>query len=106
MKIEKKNEVYVTIKGDPHVHYELSDYFSFEVPEAKFLKRNPRYKYWDGMIRLYSPGTGELYGGLLDHLHEWANEKSYNTSYQPSHVTRALHPPKPPHNKRTILTIV
>ena len=80
--IKKKNEVYVTIKGDPHVHYELSDYFSFEVPEAKFLKRNPRYKYWDGMIRLYSPGTGELYGGLLDHLHEWANEKSYNISYE------------------------
>ena len=80
--IKKKNEVYVTIKGDPHVHYELSDYFSFEVPEAKFLKRNPRYKYWDGMIRLYSPGTGELYGGLLDHLREWANEKSYNISYE------------------------
>ena len=80
--IKKKNEVYVTVKGAPHVHHELSDYFSFEVPEAKFLKRNPRYKYWDGMIRLYSPGTGELYGGLLDHLHEWANEKSYNISYE------------------------
>ena len=80
--IKKKNEVYVTIKGDPHVHYELSDYFSFEVPEAKFLKRNPRYKHWDGMIRLYSPGTGELYGGLLDHLHEWAHHKQYQISYE------------------------
>ena len=72
--IKKKNEVYVTIAGAPHIHHELSDYFSFEVPEAKFLKRNPRYKYWDGMIRLYSPGTGELYGGLLDYLNEWAYE--------------------------------
>ena len=80
--IKKKNEVYVTIKGDPHVHYELSDYFSFEVPEAKFLKRNPRYKHWDGMIRLYSPGTGEQYGGLLDHLHEWAHHKQYQISYE------------------------
>ena len=80
--IKKKNEVYVTIKGDPHVHYELSDYFSFEVPEAEFLKRNPRYKHWDGMIRLYSPGTGELYGGLLDHLHEWAHHKQYQISYE------------------------
>jgi superfamily II DNA or RNA helicase len=80
--IKKKNEVYVTIKGAPHVHHELSDYFSFEVPEAKFLKRNPRYKYWDGMIRLYSPGTGELYGGLLDHLQEWAHERAYTVGFE------------------------
>jgi len=80
--IKKKNEVYVTIGGAPHIHHELSDYFSFEVPEAKFLKRNPRYKYWDGMIRLYSPGTGELYGGLLEHLFEWAYERAYTISYE------------------------
>jgi|TARA_Y100000033_G_scaffold20568_1_gene19347 superfamily II DNA or RNA helicase len=80
--IKKKNEVYVTIAGAPHIHHELSDYFSFEVPEAKFLKRNPRYKYWDGMIRLYSPGTGELYGGLLDHLNEWAYERAYTIGYE------------------------
>ena len=70
LSVKKKNEVYVTIQSaEPHVHHELSDYFSFEVPEAKFLKKNPRYKYWDGTIRLYSPGTGELYGGLMKHLH-------------------------------------
>ena len=53
LSIKKKNEVYVTVQSaEPHVHHELSDYFSFEVPEAKFLKKNPRYKYWDGTIRL------------------------------------------------------
>ena len=51
--VKKKNEVYIKIQGDSHIHHELADYFSFEVPEAKFLKRNPKYKYWDGMIRLY-----------------------------------------------------
>ena len=62
LSVKKKNEVYVTIQSaEPHVHHELSDYFSFEVPEAKFLKKNPRYKYWDGTIRLYSPGTCLLY---------------------------------------------
>jgi len=71
LSVKKKNEVYLTIQSaEPHVHHELADYFSFEVPEAKFLKKNPRYKYWDGMIRLYSPGTGELYNGLLKHLYE------------------------------------
>ena len=36
--IKKKNEVYV-IAGAPHIHHELS-IFSFEVPEAKFLKKS------------------------------------------------------------------
>ena len=76
--VKKKNEVYIKIQGDSHIHHELADYFSFEVPEAKFLKRNPKYKYWDGMIRLYSPATGELYGGLYDHLSLWASEHNYN----------------------------
>ena len=53
--VKKKNEVYITIHSDEeYVHRELADYFTFEVPEATFLKRNPRYKYWDGTIRLYS----------------------------------------------------
>ena len=81
--VRKKNEVYITIhSAEEHVHRELSDYFTFEVPEAKFLKRNPRYKYWYGTIRLYSPGTGELYHGLRKHLESWAYEKQYNISYE------------------------
>jgi len=75
--ITKKNEVYLKINAEPHIHYELSDYFSFEVPEAKFLKKNPKFRYWDGTIKLYSPGTGELYSGLLSHLKEWCQEKKY-----------------------------
>ena len=80
--VKKKNEVFLRLESEPHVHRELSDYFSFEVPEAKFLKRNPRYRYWDGTIHLYSPGTGELYGGLLPHLKEWCNERSYTLTYE------------------------
>ena len=80
--VSKKNEVYCKIYAEPHVHYELSDYFTFEVPEAKFLKRNPRYKYWDGSIRLYSPGTGEIYGGLINHLKLWCQERQYSLEYE------------------------
>lgn len=82
--IKKKNEVYFQLYAEPHVHRELSDYFSFELPEAKFLKRQPRYKYWDGTIHLYSPGTGELYCGLLSHLKTWCNERQYTLSYEHS----------------------
>ncbi len=83
LSIKKKNEVYIQIfSKEPHVHQELADYFTFEVPEAKFLKKNPRYKYWDGTIRLYSPATGELYHGLRKHLQSWADEKQYTVEYQ------------------------
>lgn len=80
--IRKKNEVFLQIQSEPHVHRELSDYFSFEVPEAKFLKRNPKYRYWDGTIHLYSPATGELYGGLLPHLKVWCGERQYQLQYE------------------------
>ena len=81
--VKKKNEVYITIHSDEeYVHRELADYFTFEVPEAKFLKKNPRYKYWDGTIRLYSPATGDLYHGLMKHVQTWADEKQYIVEYE------------------------
>ena len=65
--ISKKNEVYLRVDTEQYIHQELADYFTFDVPNAAFLQRQRRYKYWDGKIRLYSPGTGELYVGLYDY---------------------------------------
>ena len=91
--VKKKNEVYITIHSDEeYVHRELADYFTFEVPEAKFLKRNPRYKYWDGTIRLYSPATGDLYHGLLDRLQVWAAEKQYVVELSLIHISEPTRP--------------
>ena len=39
--IKKKNEVYVTVKAEPHINQELSDLFTFDVPGAKFM---PQYR--------------------------------------------------------------
>ena len=36
--IRKKNEVYLKVQAEPHISYELADYFTFEVPQAKFRK--------------------------------------------------------------------
>ena len=80
--IKKKNEVYLTVDADPHVHHELADYFTFEVPSAKFLQRTKRYRRWDGKIRLYSPGTGEMYVGLLDYLQEWCDRNGYEYEFE------------------------
>ena len=81
--VKKKNEVYVSVHSDEeHIHRELADYFTFEVPEAKYLKKNPRYRHWDGTIHLYSPGTGALYCGLMDHLQTWADEREYKIYHE------------------------
>jgi len=74
--VEKKNEVFLKIDAEQHIHKELSEYFCFDVPNAKFM---PHYKkrHWDGKIRLYSPGTGEIYVGLYNYLREFMSKKGY-----------------------------
>ena len=79
--IRKKNEIFLTVKAEPFIQQELSDYFTFEVPGAKFMPQY-RSKYWDGKIRLYSPHTGEIYVGLLDKVISWAKKCDYKIEFE------------------------
>ncbi|WDS61237.1 RNA-DNA + DNA-DNA helicase [Synechococcus phage S-BM3] len=79
--ISKKNEVYLKIECEPHIKYELSDQFTFDVPEAAFMP-SYRSKHWDGKIRLFSPHTGEIYCGLLDRLITWCGEHEYKMKFE------------------------
>ena len=79
--IQKKNEIYLKVETEPHIHQELFDYFTFEVPGAKFMPQY-RNKYWDGKIRLYSNHTGEIYVGLLDKLVSWAKRYEYTIEFK------------------------
>ena len=79
--ISKKNEVFLKIEAEPHVYYELSDYFTFEVPGAKFMPQY-RSKYWDGKIRLFSNHTGEIYVGLLDKLIQFCEDHKYTYQFE------------------------
>jgi superfamily II DNA or RNA helicase len=79
--IQKKNEIYLKVESEPHIHQELSEYFTFEVPGAKFMPQY-RSKYWDGKIRLYSNHTGEIYVGLLDKLVAWAKNCEYTVEFK------------------------
>jgi len=78
--ISKKNEVYLKIQSEPHVFQELSDRFTFEVPNAKFMPQY-RKKYWDGKIRLFSNATGEIYVGLLDKVITFCNQHNYTYDF-------------------------
>ena len=81
--ISKKNEVFLKIEAEPHVYYELSDYFTFDVPGAKFMPQY-RNKYWDGKIRLFSNHNGEMYVGLLDKLIKFCEDHDYTYEFRES----------------------
>ena len=79
--ISKKNEVYLNVETDKGIARELSDFFTFEVPGAKFM---PQYKnrMWDGKIRLFSIQTGEIYVGLLSYIEEFAKRNEIDIEYK------------------------
>ena len=70
MLVSKVNEVYIKVDVEPYIQKELSDFFTFEVPGAKFMP-SVRNRYWDGKIRLFSPANGQIYTGLLPYLKEF-----------------------------------
>ena len=81
MIISKKNEVYIIIETEPSIGRELSDFFTFEVPGARFM---PSYKkrIWDGKIRLYNQMNGEIYFGLLPYIQEFAKRNEIEIEYK------------------------
>ena len=81
MIISKKNEVYLNIKTEPNYARELSDFFTFEVPGARFMP-SYRNKYWDGKIRLFNQMNGEVYVGLLPYIEEFAKRNELNIEYK------------------------
>jgi superfamily II DNA or RNA helicase len=75
MKISKVNEVYLQLEVDEDISREISDYFTFEVPGAKFMPQF-RNRMWDGKIRMFSPHNGRIYVGLLPYIKEYCTKKS------------------------------
>ena len=79
--IEKVNEVYLKIKTEPHIEYELRDRFTFEVPNKKFMPQY-RNKYWDGYVHLYNLKTKRIYVGLLDKIIAFCENHGYTYQFE------------------------
>ena len=75
MKISKIDETYIHLEVEDGLERELTDYFTFEVPGAKFMPHY-RKKLWDGKIRLFSPHNGRIYVGLLPYIKEFCSRNS------------------------------
>jgi superfamily II DNA or RNA helicase len=86
--VEQVDDVNIRVFSDAGIEQELSNFFMFEVPGAKFM---PAYKarLWDGKIRLYDIQRKTLYAGLQSYVKEFANRNGYqfipakNDTYKP-----------------------
>jgi len=76
IQIEKFNETYIKVHCEDSIAQELSNYFTFEVPGARFIP-SVRNKKWDGKIRLFNSGTHHIYAGLIEYVEDFAKQNSY-----------------------------
>jgi superfamily II DNA or RNA helicase len=76
IKVTKKNEAYLKIETDPSTGQEICDFFTFDVPGARFMP-SYRARAWDGKARLYNMYRQELYVGLLPYLKEFSESLGY-----------------------------
>ena len=80
MIIEKVDDVHVKVHCESDIAQELSAYFTFNVPGAKFSPAF-RNRVWDGKIRLFSAATHYIYGGLVPYIQQFANERDYDVEF-------------------------
>lgn len=80
IKIEKMNNVYLRIFADSGIAQELSEFFTFEVPGARFTPAY-RAKLWDGRIRMFDLHRKTLYVGLLKYVQDFAERNGYEIEY-------------------------
>ena len=80
IKIEKLDEVYVRVFSDSSIEQELTDFFTYEYPGARFTPQY-RARLWDGKVRLYDQVRKTLYLGLVTYVEEFATRNGYAVEY-------------------------
>lgn len=80
VRVTRYNETYDRIVCDPGIGQEINQYFTFDVPGAKFMPA-VRNKVWDGKIRIYKMVHGLLYCGLRSKLEVFCRERNYIIEY-------------------------
>jgi len=74
--ISKIDEVYIRVQCDKGIAMELSEYFTFYVPNYKFMP-SFRNRQWDGKIRLFNTQSHSIYSGLAPYVERFCEEREY-----------------------------
>jgi superfamily II DNA or RNA helicase len=82
IEVVKINEVYNKIICEDSIQQELSEYFTFKIPDHHF---NPlvKAKRWDGLIKLFNKRNNHIYGGLLKYICIFAEDRGYTLDCDP-----------------------
>lgn len=76
IRVERINDVHLRVYSEFGIESEISDYFTYEYPGAKFTPQF-RARLWDGKVRLYDQIRKTLYVGLYDYLARFAETNEY-----------------------------
>ena len=74
--VSKVDDVFMKVHCDDGLARDLYDFFSFTVPNAKFMP-SVKNRFWDGKVRLFSIKTNKVYIGLLPYVDEFCRERGY-----------------------------
>ena len=75
--VSKVDDVFMKVHCDDGLARDLYDFFSFTVPNAKFMP-SVKNRFWDGKVRLFSIKTNKVYIGLLPYVDEFCRERGYD----------------------------
>jgi superfamily II DNA or RNA helicase len=81
--LEKKNETFLTLRGEEYILQELDEVYTFFANGYRFHKLY-KQKIWDGKIRLLkrkSKTRAEIYCGLQDNILEFCRNRNYSVEY-------------------------
>ena len=76
MEISKVDSVHLKIDCEKDIARELSDFFTFTVPNHQYTPAFKNKK-WDGQIRLFNLHTRKMYMGLESYILSFAEDRNY-----------------------------
>lgn len=83
------DDVWMRIDCDDSIAREISDHFTFDIPNAKFMPQF-RNRNWSGKIRLFKLRDRLLYRGLLTRVLEFATQQGYDVDNRVPNPTPLL----------------
>lgn len=79
--VEKLNHVHLRVYSDMSIEQELSDFFTYEYPGARYTPQY-RARLWDGKVRMYDIHRKTIYVGLLEYVQKFAERNEYEIEYK------------------------
>lgn len=75
--LEDVDSVFIRVRCERGVAKELSDCFSFKIPNHKYMSRFRKSR-WNGDIKLYNMGKATIYRGLKNYVTKFAADRGYH----------------------------